>query len=38
MKIDIAKARARTGSRYPTPFDEPCRSARAEDKKPFEQS
>jgi uncharacterized cupin superfamily protein len=26
MKIDIAKARARTGSRYPKPFDGPCQS------------
>jgi len=26
MKINIAKARARTGSRYPKPFDEPCKS------------
>jgi len=26
MRIDIAKARARTGSRYPKPFDEPCQS------------
>ncbi|MBV8337843.1 MAG: cupin domain-containing protein [Alphaproteobacteria bacterium] len=26
MKINIAKARARTGSRYPKPFDEPCRN------------
>ena len=25
MKIDIAKARARTGSRYPKPFNQPCR-------------
>jgi len=25
MKIDIASARARVGSRYPKPFDEPCR-------------
>ncbi|MGA7866215.1 MAG: cupin domain-containing protein, partial [Stellaceae bacterium] len=25
MKIDVAKARARSGSRYPRPFDEPCR-------------
>ena len=24
MKINIAKARARTGSRYPKPFDKPC--------------
>ena len=26
MKIDVAKARARTGSRYPKPFDEPCQN------------
>jgi len=26
MKIDIAKARARVGSRYPKPFDEPCQN------------
>jgi hypothetical protein len=26
MKINIAKARARTGSRYPKPFDEPCQN------------
>jgi uncharacterized cupin superfamily protein len=26
MKIDMAKARARTGSRYPKPFDEPCQN------------
>ena len=26
MKIDIAKARARTGSRSSKPFDEPCQS------------
>jgi uncharacterized cupin superfamily protein len=26
MKIDVAKARARAGSRYPEPFDEPCRN------------
>jgi uncharacterized cupin superfamily protein len=26
MKINIAKARARKGSRYPKPFDEPCQS------------
>ena len=25
MKIDVAKARAHSGSRYPRPFDEPCR-------------
>ena len=24
MKIDVASARARAGSRYPKPFDEPC--------------
>ena len=26
MKIDIVKTRARTESRYPKPFDEPCQS------------
>jgi uncharacterized cupin superfamily protein len=26
MKIDVAGARARAGSRYPKPFDEPCRN------------
>ena len=26
MKIDVAGARARSGSRYPKPFDEPCRN------------
>ena len=26
MKINIAKARACTGSRYPQPFDEPCQN------------
>jgi len=26
VKINIAKARARIGSRYPKPFDEPCRN------------
>jgi hypothetical protein len=26
MTIDIAKARARIGSRYPEPFDEPCQN------------
>jgi uncharacterized cupin superfamily protein len=26
MKINIVKARARTGSRYPKPFDEPCQN------------
>jgi uncharacterized cupin superfamily protein len=26
MKINIAKARARTGSRYPKPFDKPCQN------------
>ena len=26
MKIDVADARARTGSRYPKPFDEPCQN------------
>ena len=26
MKIDVASARARAGSRYPEPFDEPCRN------------
>jgi uncharacterized cupin superfamily protein len=26
MKIDVAKARARAGSRYPKPFDERCRN------------
>jgi len=28
MKIDVAGARARAGSRYPKPFDEPCRFRR----------
>ena len=26
MKINIANACARTGSRYPKPFDEPCQN------------
>jgi uncharacterized cupin superfamily protein len=26
MKIDVASARVRTGSRYPKPFDEPCQN------------
>jgi uncharacterized cupin superfamily protein len=26
MKINIAKARACTGSRYPKPFEEPCQN------------
>lgn len=26
MKIDVVGARARAGSRYPKPFDEPCRN------------
>ena len=26
MKIDVAGARARAGSRYPKPFDQPCRN------------
>lgn len=26
MKIDVAKALARAGSRYPKPFGEPCRN------------
>ena len=26
MKIDVATARARAGSRYPKPFDEPCQN------------
>jgi uncharacterized cupin superfamily protein len=26
MKIDVASARARAGSRYPKPFDEPCQN------------
>ncbi len=26
MKIDVSKAFHRTGSRYPKPFDEPCRN------------
>jgi uncharacterized cupin superfamily protein len=26
MKIDVASARARAGSRYPNPFDEPCQN------------
>src|SRR6516165_8606587 len=26
MKIDVASARARDGSRYPKPFDEPCQN------------
>ena len=26
MKIDVAGARARAGSRYPKPFDEPCQN------------
>ena len=26
MKIEVAGARARAGSRYPKPFDEPCRN------------
>jgi uncharacterized cupin superfamily protein len=25
MKIDVAGDRSRAGSRYPKPFDEPCR-------------
>jgi uncharacterized cupin superfamily protein len=26
MKIDVGKVRSRSGSRYPEPFDEPCRN------------
>ena len=26
MKINMAKVRARTGSRYPKPFDESCQN------------
>ena len=26
VKIDVVSARARAGSRYPKPFDEPCKN------------